>query len=215
MSQRKYSDEQLEVYLKRISYLLPNQDSLWSKLSHMALIVMIEGIKYMVDVGFGTNCATAPLPLQEGALATRIAPSEMRLIKDSLVECTDKSQKVWIYQVRHNPESEWLSMTCFYDMEFLPQDFELMNFATSQKRTSWFTQSFVCTRMILDAAGEEIIGQYILAGRDIKRRLHGQTEHVQALGKEEDRVKGLAEFFDMNLRANEIQGIRGMTSEIK
>jgi len=139
----------------------------------------------------------------------------MRLIKDSLVECTDKSQKVWIYQVRHNPESEWLSMTCFYDMELLPQDFELMNFATSQRRTSWFTQSFVCTRMILNAAGTEIIGQYILAGKDIKRRLHGQTEHIQALGKEEDRVKSLAEFFDMNLRANEIQGIRGMTSEIK
>lgn len=167
-----------------------------------------------VDVGFGTNGATAPLPLQDGASSTRIAPSEMRLVKDTLVEFTDKSQKVWIYQVRHNPESEWLSMTCFYDMELLPQDFELMNFATSQRRTSWFTQSFVCTRMILDSAGKEIIGQYILAGKDIKRRLHGQTEQVQVLEKEEDRVKGLAEYFDMNLRANEIQGIRGMTSEI-
>src|ERR1700761_3226142 len=136
----------------------------------MILIVIINGEKYMVsslsasdrdtpyadmyiygqvDVGFGNNCATAPLPLREGATATCVAPSEMRLVRDSLSEFMDKDQKVWIYQTRHNVDSNWIPTICFADVEFLPQDFRVMNFSVSQTRTSWFTQVFVCIRMIL------------------------------------------------------------------
>lgn len=139
----------------------------------------------------------------------------MRLIKDSLLESTDKSQKIWIYQIRYKPESDWLSMICFSEMEFLPQDFELMNFAVSQRRSSWFTQTFVCTRMILDSNGQEIVGQCILAGKEVKRRVRGQTEILQVIGSEDDRVKALAKYFDMHLRDSEIQGIRGLGSEIR
>lgn len=139
----------------------------------------------------------------------------MRLIRDSLLEATDKSQKTWIYQTRHNPESNWLPMISFSDMELLPQDFELMNFAVSQRRSSWFTQRFVCTRMILDATEQEIIGQYILAGQEVKRRMHGKTEVVQVLESEDERVKALAQHFDMHLRDSEIQGIRGLVSAMK
>ncbi|KAJ5988056.1 Arylamine N-acetyltransferase [Penicillium waksmanii] len=191
------------------------ENGLFSQLSHMALIVVIDEVKYMVDVGFGAYNATAPLLLKEGLVATRIAPSEMRLIKDSLVEATDKSQKFWIYQTRHNPESTWLSMICFADMELLPQDFELMNFGVSQRRASWFTQRFVCTRMILDSTGQEIIGQCSLAGKDVKRRMHGQTEVLQTIESEHDRVKALAQYFDMHLRDSEIRGIRGLASQIQ
>jgi arylamine N-acetyltransferase len=203
----------------------------------MLLIVVIDEVKYMVslfcflipskilrlfttnplqvDVGFGTYNATGPLLLQEGVISTRIAPSEMRLIKDSLVEATDKSQKFWIYQTRHSLESNWLSMICFADMELLPQDFELMNFGVSQRRASWFTQMFVCTRMILDSTGQEIIGQCSLSGKDVKRRIHGQTEVLGVIESEDDRVKALAEYFDMHLRNSEIQGIRGLVSQVR
>lgn len=198
----------------------------------MILIVIIDGRKYMVcglhiltesnakltlqvDVGFGNNCATAPLPLEDGATATCIAPSEMRLIRDSISEFTDKTQKVWIYQVRYNSESAWLPMICFSDVEFLPQDFGVMNFSVSQTRTSWFTQVFVCMRMILDEDGEEIIGQYVMSGKEVKRRVRGQTEILQIMQTEEDRVQALAKYFDMHLRNSEVEGIRGLASELR
>ncbi|CAI7631974.1 unnamed protein product [Penicillium glandicola] len=182
---------------------------------HMVLIVTVGGEKYMIDVGFGSSCATAPLLLQEGATATAIAPSEMRIVRESIAEFTDPSQKIWIYQTRYNPESDWMPQICFSDVEFLPQDFELMNFFVSQSRTSWFTQNFVCMRMILDQTGTEIIGQCIISGKEVKKRVRGQTEILQVLDTEEDRVKALANYFNMHLCESEIQGIRGMTSEIK
>ncbi|CDM36617.1 hypothetical protein DTO013E5_4595 [Penicillium roqueforti] len=190
-------------------------DGLYLPFGHMVLIVIIAGEKYMVDVGFGNNCATAPLLLQEGATATAIAPSEMRIVRESIAEFTNSSQKIWIYQTRYNPESKWLPQICFSDMEFLPQDFSVMNFESSQSRTSWFTQIFVCMRMLLGPSGTEIVGQCIMSGKEVKMRLRGQTEILQVLETEEDRVEALAKYFDMHLRESEIQGIRGMTSELK
>ncbi|KAJ5972337.1 Arylamine N-acetyltransferase [Penicillium vulpinum] len=190
-------------------------NGLYLSFGHMILVVTIGGKRYMIDVGFGNNCATVPMPLQEGATATAIAPCEMRVVRESIAEFTDPSQKVWIYQTRYNPESEWLPMICFSDVEFLPQDFEVMNFSVSQNRTSWFTQVFVCMRMILDQSGTEIIGQYVMSGKEVKKRLRGKTEILQVLDTEGDRIKALAKYFGMHLRENEIQGIRGMTSELK
>ncbi|KAJ5635774.1 uncharacterized protein N7484_009087 [Penicillium longicatenatum] len=190
-------------------------DGRYMSFGHMILIVVINGEKYMVDVGFGNNCATAPLPLREGATATHIGTSEMRLIRDSLVEFIDKEQKVWIYQTRYNPTSVWVPNICFSDVEFLPQDFAMINFSVSQKRTSWFGQVFVCMRMIMDQSEAQIIGQYVMSGKEVKKRVLGQTEILQVLHNEEDRVKALAKYFGMSLRQSEIQGIQGLTSEIR
>ncbi|KAG0160130.1 Arylamine N-acetyltransferase 2 [Penicillium digitatum] len=190
-------------------------NGLYLPFGHMVLIVIIGEEKYMVDVGFGNNCATAPLLLQEGATATAIEPSEMRIVRESIAEFTDPRQKVWVYQTRYNSESKWLPQICFSDVEFLPQDFGIMNFSVSQSRTSWFTQTFVCMRMIMDQTGTEIIGQCVVSGKEVKERLRGQTAILQVLETEEDRIQALAKYFDMHLRETEIQGIRGMTSELK
>ncbi|CAG8041450.1 unnamed protein product [Penicillium salamii] len=189
-------------------------NGLYLAIGHMILIVMIQGEKYMVDVGFGNNCATAPLPLRENATATYIAPSEMRLVKENLVEFTDPSQKVWVFQTRYNPESDWVPQISFSDVEFLPQDFEVMNFSVSQSRTSWFTKTFICTRMLLNLDGTEVKGQCVMTGHEVKRRVRGQTEILETLQSEGDRVRALAKYFDMHLREDEIQGIKGMASEL-
>jgi arylamine N-acetyltransferase len=138
----------------------------------------------------------------------------MRLVKENIVEFADPDNKVWIYQTKYNPESNWVSQICFSDVEFLPQDFGVINFSVSQSRTSWFTQIFVCMRMILNQDGTEVIGQCVLSGKEVKRRVHGETEILETLQTEDDRVKALATYFDMHLREDEIQGIRGMTSEL-
>jgi arylamine N-acetyltransferase len=138
----------------------------------------------------------------------------MRLVRENIVEFTDPSRKIWIYQTRYNPESDWVPQICFSDVEFLPQDFGVMNFSVSQSRTSWFTKMFVCMRMILNQNGTEVIGQCVISGKEVKRRVHGKTEILETLQTEGDRVKALAKYFDMHLREDEIQGIRGMTSEL-
>ncbi|KAL5362508.1 hypothetical protein BJX96DRAFT_166717 [Aspergillus floccosus] len=190
----------------------PTNDT-YINLSHMVLIVTIANQKYMVDVGFGRNGPTSPLPLQEDASATLIAPDEMRLIKTSLAECVDQSQKLWVYQAR-TPGGPWIPNYSFSEMEFLPQDFSMMNFYTSQSRSSWFTQRLVCTRVILDDQLEPV-GIYILSGTEVKKLLRGETEVVATFKTEDDRVRAMAEYFGMHFHEHEIQGVRGLPSQIK
>ncbi|KAJ5935123.1 hypothetical protein N7466_004670 [Penicillium verhagenii] len=195
---------------------LGSNDSRYLPFNHMLLIVVIEGKKYLVDVGFGNNCAVAPLLLREGETAPHIGnDSEMRLIKDTLDEFVNKAQKVWIYQTRYNPTSDWVPNFCFSDVEFLPQDFEMMNVNVSTSRTSWFTQAVVCVLMIMDQSEENIIGQYVMLGKELKKRVHGESKILQVLQNEDDRVKALAKYFGISLRQNEIQGIQGLSSELK
>ncbi|KAB8273626.1 hypothetical protein BDV30DRAFT_226458 [Aspergillus minisclerotigenes] len=189
---------------------------LYMSLGHMVLIVIIDDQRYMVDVGFGNCGPTSPLPLKEdGAVAVCMAPAEMRLVKDTPIEFIDRSQKLWIYQIRHNPGSNWIPQYSFSEVEFLPQDFAAMNYSTSHRPTSWFVQALVCTRVIMDETGIEPIGIYILSGKEVKKRLHGETETVAIFEKEEDRVNALAKWFDMHFLEHEIEGVRGLVSQIK
>lgn len=164
-------------------------------------------------MGFGRNGPTSPLPLQDDASATLIAPDEMRLIKTSLAECVDQTQKYWVYQAR-TPGGPWIPNYAFSEMEFLPQDFSMMNFYTSQSRSSWFTQRLVCTRVILDDQLEPV-GMYILSGTEAKKLLRGEMEVVATFKTEDDRVRALAEYFDMHFQEHEVQGVRGLPSQIK
>ncbi|GLA04737.1 N-terminal acetyltransferase [Aspergillus niger] len=190
-------------------------EKLYTGMSHMVLIVLIDGDKYAVDVGFGGNGPTRPLPLKEDSVSVCMAPTEMRLVHEALPEYVDQTQKVWIYQIRYTPDSRWIPMYSFLGTEFLPQDFEIMNYATSQRPTSWFTQSLVCARMFMDEAESEVQGMYILAGREVKKRQFGQSEVLETLESDADRVKALAKWFDMHLRDYEAEAIRGFVSEIK
>ncbi|GAA82974.1 N-acetyltransferase family protein [Aspergillus luchuensis IFO 4308] len=212
------------VYEKLITrrldgYCMENNTLLYGVLkslgSHMVLIVLIEGEKYAVDVGFGGNGPTRPLPLKEDVVSVCMAPTEMRLVHEPLPEYADQTQKVWIYQIRYTPDSRWIPMYSFLGTEFLPQDFEIMNYATSQRPTSWFTQSLVCTRFIMDEAETEVQGMYFLVGREVKKRQFGKTEVVETLERDADRVKALEKWFDMHLRDYEVEAIRGFVSEIK
>ncbi|KAL2840709.1 hypothetical protein BJX68DRAFT_184115 [Aspergillus pseudodeflectus] len=190
-------------------------DVRYSSLSHMVLIVTIDQRRYMVDVGFGNNVPTRPLPLEENTVSINIAPSEMRLIKDSLPELVDQTQKFWIYQIRFSSDSVWIPIYAFSEVEFLPQDFAMMNYQTYQLPSSWFTQMLVCVQLILDDAGQGLKGLYILAGKEVKRRVHGETETVDTLESETDRVRALEKWFGMRLVDHEIAGINGLGSAMR
>ncbi|RJE19140.1 arylamine N-acetyltransferase 1, partial [Aspergillus sclerotialis] len=143
-------------------------DEGYISLSHMNLIVTIAGQKYMIDVGFGRNTPTSPLPLQEHITATLISPGEMSLTKEPLAEFVGQTQRVWVYRARNDPQSPWHPQYSFSEVEFLLEDFAMINFFTSKSRSILFTQKLACTRVILDDEGLEPIGIYILAGRELR-----------------------------------------------
>lgn len=185
----------------------------------MINLVTIDGAKYMIDVGFGGwSAPTSPLRLERNACdttTTQIAPARMRLAWKNVDGNTDPNQRLWVYQHRSNNESPWLDMYCFSELEFLPQDYELMNYWTSTSPKVWFTQKVICAKMVIDSPDNaELVGIMILQD-DLKLRIHGRTESQQTFKNEEERVSVLDRVFGINLSKPERAGIKGLVSELK
>jgi arylamine N-acetyltransferase len=184
----------------------------WGCRSHMINIVTIpDGQKYMLDVGFGNDGPTRPLPLSHGVVSQGILPQELRLVRENLAQNTDPDQMLWIYQRRYSPKDEWTSVYCFTELEFLPQDYEVMNFWTSQSRRSWFTYGIIVVKMIME--NETLIGTLILDGEVVKRRIRGSTEKW-ICKTEDERVEALKTWFKIELTQDERAGIRGLVTEL-
>ena len=187
----------------------------WEGWSHMVNIVTLSsGQRYMLDVGFGNNGPIQPLLLDPSAPHTlHIAPAEARLVLGNISHTTDPDQKLWQYQHRIDPRSEWQTMYGFTELEFLPKDYEIMNFWTSQSRQSFFTYQIVVVKMVLE--GDEVVGTLILSGGDVTKRVKGKTEHLRTCKTEEERVQALEDVFGLRLTDEERRGIRGMVTELK
>lgn len=183
--------------------------------SHMLNIVTVHGRKYMVDVGFGTSGAVQPIHLKDGEMVENVPTSQGRLVYKAIANFTDSSQRMWVFEVQSSPESSWIPQYCFSELEFLPQDFRVMNFSTSQSRTSWFTQTIVLTRLILDEEQKRPIGTLTLSSNELKQRLHGRSDILVTCKTEQERVKVVEVHFGVKLRPDEIRGIQGLPSEIK
>jgi arylamine N-acetyltransferase len=182
--------------------------------SHMLLIVTVCGRKYMVDVGFGTSGAVRPVLFEVGEIVQNVPTSQGRLVYRAIADNTDSSQRMWVFEVQNTPESSWVSQYCFTWVEFLPQDFSIMNLSTSQSRTSWFTQKLVLTRVMLDEEQRRAIGNLTLSHDELKQRLHGRSETLVTCRTEQHRVMVLEQYFSVKLHVDEIRGIQGLPSEI-
>lgn len=183
------------------------------KRSHMVNIVTISGKKYLVDVGFGGNGATTPLPLEEEAVHERIAPGEMRLIRSKLPEHTDVNQRMWIYQHRQTPDDKWTPMYCFTEVEFFPQDYEMMNFWTSQSRKCFFTYAIVLARILMEKG--KLVGMVTMKDGEAKRRIGNEVVETKTCRNEQGRLDVLREWFGTRLTQEEERGIRGTVTELK
>ncbi|KAL9048681.1 MAG: hypothetical protein Q9206_005908, partial [Seirophora lacunosa] len=181
---------------------------------HMINIITIAGEKYMVDVGFGGNGPTAPLPLEEDTARGRLGPGQMRLVRSKIEEQTDAEQRLWIYQIRHSPDGEWEPTYCFTETEFLPQDYEMMNFWTSQNRCSLFTYSILMAKMVMEDG--RLVGTVTMRdGEAKKRRVENGAVESKTCKSENERLQVLREWFGIRLTQEEERGIRGMVTELK
>jgi arylamine N-acetyltransferase len=183
----------------------------------MVSIATIAGTKYLVDVGFGSNGPTAPVPLVHNHTRIKILPenSEM-LTREHIPDNTHKgdAQLLWVYSFRFSASSAWLPAYCFSEIEFLPVDFVTMNFFVSRSPTSWFTYSLVCLKFLMDER-EEMVGDVTLFGSDLRKREMGRPSvEVAKIESEEDRVGALERVLGVRLSQPEREGIRGMMTAL-
>ena len=185
---------------------------------HMLNIVNIEGEKYLVDVGFGSGGPTHPLPLKDRQVSVNIAPNqEVRLRWDAIPENENPDAKLWIFERRDGQEKPWIPTYCFSDaVEFLPGDFEIMNHATSTRRTSFFTYKIICAKFVLSEDGEELVGTVVLFGSNLHRRKRGTKEVIkEQIESEKERVDLLEEHLGVSLSDSQRAGIRGMVTALR
>lgn len=173
---------------------------------------MIEGVRYVIDVGFGSNGPTRPLPLVENQITINVGQQEMRLQYKCVPDFTQTSQKLWVYEHRNGVDQPWLPTYAFSEMEFTPNDFTMMNHFMSTHRTSWFTYLVVCVKMVLEEG--EIVGDITLFGNEVKRRIGGKSEVLALCGSDKDRIVALEEYLHVKLDAAERNGIHGMVTKI-
>ena len=194
----------------------PRTQLRYSGWSHMINIVTIQGIRYFVDVGFGSGGPTHPVPLVHDRPMLNTRPEQsVRLMYESIPDVTARDQKTWIYQKRNTDDEDFSPCYCFAETEFLPLDFEVMSHYTSTARTSWFTYQIVCVKWVLSEDGEEIVGETTLMDKSIKQRLLGKTEHLMEIKSEEDRLLALERHLSIKLSREEKNGVRGMVSAVK
>ncbi|OBT69237.1 hypothetical protein VE03_01988 [Pseudogymnoascus sp. 23342-1-I1] len=183
--------------------------------SHHVILVTIGNEVFITDVGYGTNNIVVPLSLQkEGEVVNAIHQETIRIIRTGLDGNEDPDQKVWVFQHRLNPDNSWRNCYCFTELEFWPEDFEVMNLSTSQSPKRFFTQRAFCTRMILDESGKNIVGRLTLETQ-VKRSVGGQSEVLKEFTTEDDRLAALKEFFDIELSRSDASAIIGTVAEIK
>ena len=176
------------------------------------IVKLSDGVKYMVDVGFGSDGPTRPLPLEAGIIWKGISQQEMRLLYENIPPNSDPGQRLWIYQYRYSSTEEWVSAYCFTELEFLPGDYDVMNFWTSHSPKSWFLRKIVVVKMIMEEG--ELIGKLILSNGELKRRIGREKEILKVCKTEDDRFEVLQHWFGIELGEVERQGIAGLITEL-
>ncbi|PYH43500.1 arylamine N-acetyltransferase family protein [Aspergillus saccharolyticus JOP 1030-1] len=182
--------------------------------NHMVNIVTIGRQRYLVDVGFGSNGPHQPVPLVEGHEFHNVGNQRGRLVHGPIAQHTRAGQSMWQYEFANGEPTRWISGYCFTEEEFLPEDFTIMNYFMSTHRESWFTFHLVCVRMILDEAGERVIGDLTLFNDKLKRRVGTTSELVASFVSEEERVAALETYFHIPLTAADRESIRHTIAEI-
>ncbi|KAH0565856.1 hypothetical protein GP486_000753 [Trichoglossum hirsutum] len=182
--------------------------------SHMVNIVTIDRQRYLVDVGFGADGPTHPLPLVHRHISRGISTQFLKLEYEKLQQHSDPSQRVWIYSHRASQDTPWTETYSFVEIEFFLTDYEVMNLSTMTSRQSFFTQVVLCVKTLLDGHGDTE-GVLILFQNEVKARIGGEVSVMEKLQSEEQRIKALEKWFGILLTEEEKKGIRGLVTELK
>lgn len=182
----------------------------------MVNIVTINSTRYAVDVGFGSGEPMQPVPIQDGYAFTQISPRQGKLEYRAISQHSDPDQRAWVYSTREDASAPWDERNLFNETEFFRADYEAMNLSTMTAPTSFFVQSVIAMRGILDEETGKIVGLYTLLNGTLKRQMaDSEAEVVATLTTEEERVKAIEEYFFVRLSKLEQRGILGLASQLR
>lgn len=181
---------------------------------------MVDGTRYLVDVGFGANTPCRPVPLRDGIELTGMAPQQFRLQYKVLPQHTDRDQRVWVYGHRDGPDNAWTEGYCFTEIEYFAADFEIMNAVTMTLRNSLFTQAVICVRFLRDpyAAASDLNllhGAVVLFNDEVKTKVRGKLRASEKFSSENDRVGAIEREFGIRLVDRERRGITGLVTQLR
>ncbi|KAF2440667.1 arylamine N-acetyltransferase 2 [Karstenula rhodostoma CBS 690.94] len=191
---------------------------------HLVNIVTLpSGDKYMLDVGFGGDAPTTPIPLVHGHTTTNISPQENRLVYGHIPQQVVQTEetKLWIYQYRNGEEVEWNSFYAFPLLEFLEADFKIMNWYAGSHPESFQTFTMLIIKFLRrqKEGGEEgemeVYGKRMLVNGVVKENTGGKTRVVQECSTEAERYEALEKWFGMRLSEEEKTGIVGHATELR
>lgn len=185
---------------------------------HIVLIIELSsGDKYTCDAAFGGDGPTVPLPLKDGVATRNLGTQEIRLVHERIPG--SRKHKFWVYQYRNSPQKPWNSFYAFNETEFLDIDFRPVNYWTSQGPTFQKTTVIIVKFLLGEAGAEtgehEIVGKIMLVNGTVKRNMGGKTETLQICETEDERIKALKKWFDMDFTDEEVAGIKGMVTELR
>lgn len=193
--------------------------------NHMVNLVSLAGAaagpRYLVDVGFGAGGPTVPVPLVQGPGCEfdNIAPRRGRLEFRHLSRgegADDPAQRVWVYSSRGGGEGAgWEEMYSFVEVEFFPEDFEVLNYFVMTRPQSYFVQTVLAYRAVMDEETGGLVGEMILHKDVLKRGETQGGQVLEVLRCEDDRVRALAEHFLIYLTERERRSIQGLATELK
>ncbi|UPL02864.1 hypothetical protein LCI18_013798 [Fusarium solani-melongenae] len=210
--------------------------SRYGGLTHCLNIVIIDGMRYAIDVCFGSRVPILPLKLQDGDIQRHSEPGQMRVRYDSIPQALCQDQKLWIYEHRKDAQAAWIPQYCFAEFELLYDDINCINWAPAKSGSSFFTQRVVAVKFTAEnevyhsdntaesnndkaEVGTEtnigyIDGALIVDGHLFKWRKRGVVVWEQELTCEAERVHVLHKYFGISLAVQDIKSIEGSVAEI-
>ncbi|KAK4463373.1 PaNAT1 arylamine N-acetyltransferase encoded by the PaNAT1 protein [Cladorrhinum samala] len=203
------------------------QGQTYSGFVHLVNIVALrDDQKYALDVGFGGDGPTFPMPLiPEVVHRNSIGTQEVRYARDFIPNqrFQDESlgaMKNWIYQYRNRPDQDWNSYYAFNDSyEFFEQDFAILSYFLSRSPDQSQTNTVLAIRFLRgfgDGDGKpKVVGKVMMSNADVKQNLTGKTNLVKVCRTEEERVEILRELFGIQLTEEEAGAIKGCRCELK
>ena len=121
---------------------------------------------------------------------------------------------MWRLEVRDREGCPWTPTYAFSEIEFLPVDFEMINWYMTTSPRSFFKHKILVGRMILDEQREKIVGDVTLFEKILRKRIQGEIKFEVECKSENERVLLLQEHFGIKLSDAERTGIIGLVSQI-
>ncbi|BFZ62293.1 hypothetical protein YB2330_003382 [Saitoella coloradoensis] len=184
--------------------------------THMPLIVgVVEGERYLVDVGLGSTGPTRPISLHHGAEIESTATGERHRLIRKTIEYANSGQELWRLQIKKHDGGEWIDCYTFTETEFLENDYEAMSYFTSTHPDQIFVKSLICAIFIPSEDGKDVVGRKTLNNTEFKEIWRREVKVLKTCATERDRVDGLREIFGIELSEEEVKGMEGRAPEIK